>query len=86
MLWALGCWHNRKHHPWNILAKKTELEGRLASSVSEACDSWSQGYEFKPHTGCRDYLKINKILKKRKKKKRKLDLNLIKPVHLITSL
>ena len=28
---------------------------------SEVCDSCSQGYEFKPHIGCRDYLKIKSL-------------------------
>ena len=30
--------------------------GRLIGSVSRAHDYWSQGCEFEPHTGCRDFL------------------------------
>ena len=37
---------------------KTNLQGCLSGSVSKACDSRSWDCEFKPHVGCRDYLKI----------------------------
>jgi len=36
---------------------KVHDEGHLAGSVSRACDSWSWGHEFEPHTGCSDFLK-----------------------------
>ena len=42
------------------LHQKESLQGRLAGSVIQACDSWSQGHEFKLHIGCRDYLKNKK--------------------------
>ena len=35
--------------------------GCLAGSIGGVCDSWSQGHEFEPHLGYRDYL--NKLLK-----------------------
>lgn len=42
-------------HP--VLSKRVK-EGCLASSVGIACGCQSRGCEFKPHFGCRDYLKI----------------------------
>lgn len=53
----------------HILELKKGKEGNLPVSVLRACDSWSRGWEFKPHTGCIDYLK-NKIFWKRKEKER----------------
>lgn len=44
------------------------VQGSLADSVSGTWDSWSQGFEFKPHAGCRQYLKFFKSLKKENKK------------------
>ena len=41
---------------------KMNMEGLLADSVGEACDSWSQGWEFELHAGCRDYFNYLKIL------------------------
>jgi len=32
------------------------FEGCLADSVGRTCDSQSQGHEFEPSAGCRDYL------------------------------
>lgn len=37
--------------------------GCLAGSRGRACDSWSQGFEFVPHNGCRDNLTIKSFLK-----------------------
>lgn len=46
---------------WEVKHHKMKREaGGLAGSVAGAGDSCSCGYEFKPHIGCRPYLKINK--------------------------
>ena len=39
---------------WPLI--KTDFQGHL--SVGGACNSWSWACKFKPHVGCRDYLKI----------------------------
>ena len=40
------------------------FEGHLAGLPGRACDSWSRGFEFETHIGCRGYL--NKTLKNAK--------------------
>lgn len=37
--------------------KKRSL-GLLTGPVGGACNTWSEGYEFKPHIACGDSLKI----------------------------
>jgi len=39
----------------------TPPQGRVAVSVSRACDSWAQGQEFKPHIGRGAYLRKKKL-------------------------
>lgn len=41
-----------------FLIKNLFNERCLASSVSTASNSWSEGCNLKPHTGFKDYLKI----------------------------
>ena len=41
----------------DLLGSNQYIEGHLDGSVRKACDSWSQGSEFKPSVGCRAYLK-----------------------------
>ena len=43
--------------------KLSVIEGHLDGSVRRACISWSQGCEFKLHSGCRDYLTKMKLCK-----------------------
>ena len=45
-------WATVSSPTWNAVS------GHLACSVSGACNSWSQGWEFEPPDGFRDYLKI----------------------------
>lgn len=42
--------------------------GRLAGSVSRPCGSGSQGTQFKPHVGCKAWLKNKYKLKKKSTK------------------
>ena len=48
---------------YNILSKTY-----LVASVGGVCDSWSWGCEFKPHVGCRGYLKTKSLTNKNKNK------------------
>ena len=60
-LWAVSTEPDAGLEPtdWEIM---TWAEvGRLtdwATQAPQACDSWSQGCGFKPHTGCGAYLKV----------------------------
>jgi len=58
--------------------------GRLAGSVRRVRNAGSQGCKFKPHVGCRDYLKqkkTNKTTKKKLKKKIKCEVFTPDSVH-----
>lgn len=57
------------HVPWKPCASRTPRV-HLTGSIHKAPDSWSQGGDFKPHTGHGAYLK-----KKKKERKRGEHLN-----------
>ena len=44
-------------HTRVLVKKKDQILGRLTGWVGRACDSRSLVHEFKPHAGCRAYLK-----------------------------
>lgn len=40
--------------------KMVKVRGYLAGSADKVCDSWSQGREYEPHVGWRNYFKKKK--------------------------
>lgn len=42
--------------------------GHLVGSIGGECDSWGREFEFEPHTGCGNYLKLKSEKRKSQRK------------------